>query len=156
MDDSRNQRFVAFYEASFGSVLAAVRAFCGDGEMAFEATQEAFARAYSRWGRVAEANHPQAWVTKTAINHTRRMSRRRHLSSSNTSTSEGPTPDRLDVVEALRGLPDRQRQAVVLHYLADCPVTVVAEVMGISEGAVKSHLFKARASLKSVLEVGHA
>jgi RNA polymerase sigma-70 factor (ECF subfamily) len=62
----------------------------------------------------------------------------------------------VDVLAALRSLPERQRQAVVLHYLTDCPVATVAEVMGVSEGAVKAHLFKARAALRSGLEVRHA
>jgi RNA polymerase sigma-70 factor (ECF subfamily) len=62
----------------------------------------------------------------------------------------------LDVLTALRSLPERQRQAVVLHYLLDCPVATVADLMSVSEGAVKAHLFKARATLRTLLEVRHA
>jgi RNA polymerase sigma-70 factor, ECF subfamily len=149
------RRFDAFYNSAFRPVQAAVRAFCGDGDVAHEATQEAFARAYARWGRLHNSAHPQAWVTKTAINLTRRHFRRRPLYPGDVATP-GPTPDRVDVLTALRSLPDRQRQAVVLHYLSDCPVAAVAEVMGVSEGAVKAHLFKARAALRNGLEVRHA
>lgn len=56
----------------------------------------------------------------------------------------------------MRSLPERQRQAVVLHYLVDSPLVAVADAMGISEGAVKAHLFKARAALRGRLEVDHA
>ena len=135
-------------------VSSAVRAFCGDADVAHEATQEAFARAFARWRRLHDSPHPQAWVTKTAINITRRHFRRRPLPATGAPTP-GPTPDRVDVLTALRSLPDRQRQAVVLHYLTDSPVAAVAEVMGVSEGAVKAHLFKARAALRRGLEVGH-
>ena len=45
----------------------------------------------------------------------------------------------------------RQRLAVVLHYLDDRPIPEVAHVMGISEGAVNSHLHRARETLRSLL-----
>jgi len=64
--------------------------------------------------------------------------------------------DRLDLLAALRSLPERQRQAVVLHYLMDCRVATVAELMGLSEGTVKAHLHRARATLHDLLEVRHA
>lgn len=147
--------FVDFYGSAFRPVSAAVRAFCGDADVAHEATQEAFARSFARWGRVKDSAHPQAWVTKTAINLTRRHFRNRPTASSPLDAA-GPSGDRLDLLTALRSLPERQRQAVVLHYIIDSPLTAVAEVMGISEGAVKAHLFKARAALRGRLEVDHA
>ncbi|MDP9067953.1 MAG: sigma-70 family RNA polymerase sigma factor [Actinomycetota bacterium] len=147
--------FADFYAAGFRTVSAAVRAFCGNADVAHEATQEAFARAYARWPRVRDSAYPQAWVTKTAINLTRRHFRSRSGMAA-TTDSAGPSADRVDLLSALRALPERQRQAVVLHYLIDSPLAAVAEVMGISEGAVKAHLFKARAALRGELEVGHA
>ena len=60
---------------------------------------------------------------------------------------------RVDIVESLQRLPGRQRQAVVLFYLADHPLSVVADLMNISDGAVKSHLSRAREALKGSLEV---
>lgn len=148
------RRFEDFYASAFRPVSAAVRAFCGDADVAHEATQEAFARAYARWRRLQDAAYPQAWVTTTAINLSRRHFRRRKLPTG-TDLTAGPTGDRVDLLTALRALPERQRQAVVLHYLVDSPLTAVAEAMGISEGAVKSHLFKARAALRGALEVDH-
>jgi len=59
---------------------------------------------------------------------------------------------RLDVERAVVSLPRRQREVITLHYLADLPVADVAVVLGISVGSVKSHLFDARAALRSRLE----
>jgi RNA polymerase sigma-70 factor (ECF subfamily) len=154
----RTDDFAEFYTTSFARVARAVRAFCGNADVAHEATQEAFARAFSRWPKVKEVAWPEAWVTTTAMNvskrHFRRRSRQRATAPG--ESSAGPSGDRVDVLAALRLLPERQRQATVLHYLLDCPVGAVAELMGLSDGAVKAHLHKARATLRNSLEVRHA
>lgn len=148
--------FSEFYATSFQRVCAAVRAFCGDADVAREATQEAFARAYARWSRLHDGPSPLAWVTTTALNLSRRHYRRRKVLSGAARSDDAPTGDRLDVLAALRALPERQRQAVVLHYLMDLPVATVADVMGTSDGTIKAHLHKGRAALRTALEVRHA
>jgi RNA polymerase sigma-70 factor (ECF subfamily) len=153
-----SDEFADFYLGSFDRVLAVVGAFCGDGDVAYEATQEAFARAYSRWTRLQQHTSPKGWVTTTALNLTRRHfgGRTRKAVYLQQENPAGPNPDRVDVLAALLSLPERQRQAVVLHYFLDCSVASVADLMGVSEGAVKAHLHKARASLRLSLEVRHA
>ena len=65
-----------------------------------------------------------------------------------------PAPfERIDLQRALQRLAPRQRHAAILHYLGDLPVAAVAELMQISEGAVKAHLSAARKALRRVLEV---
>ena len=59
----------------------------------------------------------------------------------------GPEPDRVALVAALAGLPDRHRRVIVLHYLADLPVAAIARELGVAEGTVKSWLHRARAAL---------
>lgn len=149
--------FADFYERDFKRVSAAVRAYCGDADVAFEAAQEAFARCYARWGKLKEEPWRTGWVTTTAINLSRRhfKGRGRRSGVEEEPTSPGPSSDHLDLLAQLRSLPERQRQAVVLHYLIDLPVTEVADLMSLSEGAVKSHLHKARASLRISMEDSH-
>jgi RNA polymerase sigma-70 factor (ECF subfamily) len=67
------------------------------------------------------------------------------------TASAEPSPDRLDLVAALANLPRRQRQAMVLHYLADIPVAEIATQMGAAEGTVKSWLHRARTTLAARL-----
>jgi len=55
------------------------------------------------------------------------------------------------VVRALRALPRRQREAFSLRVLEELDVPTTAQVMGCSEGAVKTHLFRAREALKTQL-----
>ena len=56
------------------------------------------------------------------------------------------------MVSALRALPERQREALVLRYYGDLSEAQIASVMGISRGAVKSHTARAMAALRVVLE----
>ena len=56
------------------------------------------------------------------------------------------------VVAALRHLPDRQREAIVLRYYADLSEAEIATAMGISRGAVKSHTARGMSALRAALE----
>ncbi|HEY1321397.1 MAG TPA: sigma-70 family RNA polymerase sigma factor, partial [Streptosporangiaceae bacterium] len=60
--------------------------------------------------------------------------------------------ERSAVINALRTLPPRQREALVLKYYADLSEAQIASAMGISRGAVKSHTARAMTSLRAVLE----
>jgi RNA polymerase sigma-70 factor, ECF subfamily len=150
--------FAQFYSLSFKRVALAARAFCRDVDVADDAAQEAFARAYSRWSRVRKTSFPEAWVMTTALNLTKRHFRRRsrEARATNDASVPGPSGDRTDLLVALRLLPERQREAVVLHYLGDIPIYGVAEAMGVSQGTVKAHLNKARSALRAPLEIRDA
>ena len=92
----------------------------------------------------------------TAMNHARRSSRSYSASVFSPTDRPGPSGDRVDIARALLSLPERQRQAVILFHIADQPISAVAELMGVSEGSVKTHLSRARKVLRDLLEVKHA
>jgi hypothetical protein len=69
--------FQELYEREFGAVYRAAFALCGDRELAQDATQEAFARAMSRWGRLRGEPWAAGWVMTTALNVARRGLRTR-------------------------------------------------------------------------------
>jgi RNA polymerase sigma factor (sigma-70 family) len=56
------------------------------------------------------------------------------------------------VMDALRRLPQRQREVLVLRYYADLSEADIAAALGISRGAVKSHASRAAATLRQTLE----
>lgn len=151
--------FDEFCRSEYGNVFRAACLATGDAEVARDATQEAFGRAFSRWARLSR--HPWAggWVTTTALNLCRKELRRRARDLPDLTVDvsrDRDVPQELDVVAALGRLPFRQRQAVVLFYWSDLPAAAVADLMSISEGAVRAHLTHARAALRKTLEVNHA
>jgi RNA polymerase sigma-70 factor (ECF subfamily) len=145
--------FEDFYAAEFDRVFDSAFAFSGDRDVAADATQEAFARAFARWRRLSRQEWAGAWVTTTALNVLRR--RYRDAARSRLPADERASHDahgRVDLLRALRALPVRQREAAVLFYVADLPLHAVADAMRISDGAVKSHLARAREGLRVSLE----
>lgn len=152
--------FEAFYQNEFDDVFRGCILMTGSREVAMDATQEAFTRAFVQWRRLSRHSWAGGWVMTTALNLCRRRARdplpvgdRPEKVASAVAT---PRADRIDLQRALRSLPARQRQATILHYLGDLPIASVAELMQISEGAVKAHLFEARKSLRRALEVSDA
>jgi RNA polymerase sigma-70 factor, ECF subfamily len=152
--------FVSFFETEFNRVLRAAYLFCGDYEAASDAAQEAFARAYERWARLRAKPWLSGWLMTTAFNLCKRQAMRTRRESAlnagslEAGTSPSSRAERVDVVRAIRALPIRQRQTVTLFYLTDYSSAQVAHVLGISEGAVKKHLARARESLRNAPELG--
>jgi DNA-directed RNA polymerase specialized sigma24 family protein len=141
--------FERFYEREAQSVFGAVFLLCRDATLAEDATQEAFARALARWDRLGTQPWAGGWVMTTALNAARRGLRRRHLPLE-ASPNPGHSPD-VELWAAVRRLPRRQQQTVVLRYRMDLPVREIAEILGCREGTVRTHLARARESLRSSL-----
>lgn len=132
-----------------------------DGEaVAEEAVQEALARAWERGERGERIESLPAWVATAAANILRSRIRRR-IVERRVRKRLGPvaiepeppstTELRVDVGRAIRALPRRQREAIVLRYLADLDIAEVARALGRTEGAVRTMLHRARATLALAL-----
>jgi RNA polymerase sigma-70 factor (sigma-E family) len=122
----------------------------GDRGDAEDVAQEALARAALRWSRLED--RPEGWVTRVASNLAIDRIRRRGRTSPSINRPLGLVDphigERGDLVNGLRRLPRRQREAVVLRYLADFSEADVAIVMHCSEGTVKSHCARGLAALR--------
>ena len=148
----------AYRRRVFGLAFSVLR----DRGAAEDVAQEVFVslwRALPRYdGRARLSTWIYAITRNAAVSALR--GRRRSVSLSDPAvfeeadaTAAAPAPDPAD--EALRrqveALPDKQRQAVTLYYLEERPVAEVAEMMGLPENTVKTHLHRARASLAEAL-----
>jgi RNA polymerase sigma-70 factor (ECF subfamily) len=148
--------FDDFYAANFRSVAVQLYAYFGDMGDAHDVTQEAFCRAWQRWSTVRGYGNPVAWVRtvawRLAISRWRRVkTAMRHLASQREEHEAAVDGLRVDLVRALRTLPDNQRRAVVQHYLGGMSVAEIAADSGAAEGTVKSWLSRARTALAQEL-----
>ncbi len=93
-------------------------------------------------------DNPEAYLFRAVLNQSRSVWRQRQrpqlVRDERIECASDPLPE---VVEALRGLPPRQRAATYLVYFADLSVSDTAELMGCTQGTVKRHLHDARRRL---------
>jgi len=138
-------------------VLSALAAHEVGRAAADDVVQETLLRAWQRRETYDPARgSAKVWLVGVLLDRSRRhRMRRRRVPDDLPSEPTAQAPDaadRMDVERAVRQLPARQRQAVVLHYLADLPVAEVATLLHVTEGAVKAQLYDARAKLRHLLE----
>lgn len=157
VDHKADEEFAEFYEQARTGCLRAVYAAMGDWALAEDVTAEAFARAYASWRTVSKHPAPRAWVVRTALNtHISWWRRRRREVALDVShdledpTPHGPGFDR-SVSLALRALPTRQREVVVLRIFLDLDTKTTARVLGVTPGTVMTHLSRALAALRTAL-----
>lgn len=151
MDDELG--FNEFYVASFQRLVGQVYAMTGSLAESEDAVQEACARAWQRWNKVAGYGDPEAWVRTVAYRITVsswRKSRNRlvaHRSLERAQVLPGLSPDHLALLSALRRIPAEQRRAIVLHHLVGLSVGEIAEETAVSTGTVKARLARGRRAL---------
>ena len=151
--------FDEFFANYYDDLARTLTVALADRTAAEEAAQEAMTRALRRWRHVRGLERPAAWLYVVAMNHVRDRWRRERREPSWGSGRESSTADpsggvatALSVRDAITTLPARQREAVVLRYLADLPLADVAEAMGCAVGTVKATLHQALASLRVELK----
>ena len=134
----------------------------GDRPAAEDAVQEAFCGLYRRWHSLADPAKALSYARSSVINNCRTALRRR-------SRHGGPDPSAADplgesaealaligeehreVLAAIRRLPARQREALVLRFYLDLDEGEIAASMRISRGTVKSTTSRALAALGRML-----
>ena len=158
--------FAEFYRATYPGLVAELYAFTGGMAEAQDVVQEAFTRAWSRWGRLQSYDQPRAWVARVgyrlAVSRWRRARDSVAMLRRHTPPPDGPPPSEASValVAALRRIPAEQRRAVVLHHMAGHPVAEIARSEGVAEGTIKARLSRGRQRLAELLddkeEIPHA
>ncbi|MEM9563039.1 MAG: sigma-70 family RNA polymerase sigma factor [Actinomycetota bacterium] len=157
-DVADDAAFERWYRREHPRVAAALAVAGGHVDVAREATDEAFVRAYERWPRVRVMDSPGGWLYRVALNELRRRLRRRTIERE--LLRRHRPPDRADdpppvadprVWDAVRQLPRRQRSAVALRYVLDLSERDVATTMGITRGAASATLASARHNLQQAL-----
>ncbi len=131
----------------------------GDRDAAQDAVQDALANALARWDRVAATDDPGAYVRRMVVNA--HVSTWRRFGRRVTPVAEVRGGSVTDVANAVarddavwrvcRGLPTKQRAAVVLRYYEDLEFAEIARILDCSEATVRSQLHRALSSLRTEL-----
>lgn len=144
--------FDAFYREQRDGLVRLCYLSTLDVEVAADSAQEAMLRAFIRWPTLRD-EEPLAWVRTVALNlcrsRWRRVQRELRLLPRLYSMPGQSLPRDVDLVAALRSLPGRQREAVVLRYWGDLSVEECAAAMGVTSGSVNQHLSRARTALRA-------
>ncbi len=151
--------FEEFIRAELGPLTRFAGALTGDRYAAEDMLSDALLKVASRWRRISRADDPAAYVRRVVINtylsDLRKAKRRKTMVTSDSWLLDRPAPDmaadvaaRQDVAALLARLPPQQRAAVVLRYLLDQTDDQIAAALNCSPGTVRSHLSRARATLR--------
>ena len=150
--------FEAFYREHLGRVVRACALVTLDPDAAEDIAAEAFSRLWSHWDRIEDDDHAGGYVFKSAM----RLCSRKRRSAAELFT-EGASPsrpdpadvaiNREDIAAALRVLPLRQRQAVVLRDWAGFSTSDIAGLLSMRESTVRVHLARGRERLRGLLGV---
>ena len=152
---ARDESFDFAFTTLFPRAFRLTYRLLGDRAAAEDAAAEALARAYADWKRVAELPYREAWVLRVASNVALDQIRRRKLSPglpAAVTDDEDAHALRVALWAALRALPHRQREIVVLRYVAGLTEGEVAQLLGLSLGTVKTHVTRGRAALRRLIK----
>ena len=151
----------ALYRAQAVGLIRLAYLMLGDRAAAEDVVQDAFFGLYRNWGRLADPSGALPYVRSSVLNGCRSALRRRALGhrvtmyQPPTGSAEAAVlsrEERQEVLRAVRRLPDRQREALVLRFYLDLPDPEIARVMGIRPGTVRSATHRALKALGHLLE----
>jgi RNA polymerase sigma factor (sigma-70 family) len=172
--------FDDLFRSVWSRAVTTARRIVGPGGDPEALAAEALTRAFDRWPSVGRHPAPDAWVLRVTINLALDKVRRTPATTSTSApvassssssggeafvdlregsmthglvvdSSDDATAVRLALGAALRALPEKQRHAVALRYLAGCQEDEIAASLGVAPGTVKTHLKRGLAKLRAEL-----
>jgi RNA polymerase sigma-70 factor (sigma-E family) len=158
-EQDRSAAITALYREHALGLIRLAHVMLGDKAAAEDVVQEAFCGLYRRWGHLAEPDKALPYLRSSVLNgcrslqrRTRRESRAPLWASRAVADPTLSSEDRRLLVDAMRHLPDRQREALVLRFYLDMSDAQVATAMGISQGTVRSTTHRALVALGVALK----
>ncbi len=152
--------FDAFYRDEYRPLLKLAWSLAGRRDLGEELVQEAMVTVHQRWDTVRSYDKPGAYARRVLLNAATSAARRRAAEKRAVERLEArtgpvrlapePPPDE-SFWAALRALPERQAQAVALHYIEDRSIDSIAEILDIAPNTVKVHLHRGRLALAETL-----
>ena len=153
------------YAAHWRSLVRLAVLLVRDTGTAEDVVQDAFIAMHGRWTKLRGPDRALAYLRQSVVNGSRSVLRHRKVVDRHTRrTAAMPPADepgadlpvtdrarRAAVLHALAALPVRQREVLALRYYLDLSEAEIADALGISRGAVKSHASRGAAALRLLL-----
>jgi RNA polymerase sigma-70 factor (sigma-E family) len=162
VDAEADRAVTELYSIHYRSLVRLAALLVRDVGTAEEVVQDSFVAMHGGWRRLRDSDKALSYLRQSVVNRSRSVLRHRVVVDRNAPKPQPDEPsaehgafallDRASVIEALRSLPARQREALVLRFYADMSEAQIAHAMQISRGAVKSHTARAMQALRQVLE----
>ena len=154
------QAVTALYQAHGVGLIRLAVIMLGDRHAAEDVVQEAFCGLYKHWDRLTDPRNALGYVRSSVLNGCRTVLRRTRVTARPFLEPAAPSAeadalvgeDHRAVLAALRRLPPRQREALVLRFYVDLPEPEIAAAMGVSRGTVKSTTARALAAVGRMLQ----
>ena len=150
------------YAAHYRRLVRLSTLLVRDPETAEEVVQDSFVAMHGRWRSLKEPDQALAYLRQAVVNRSRSVLRHRGVRARYVAPAVPDLPGadehalaaerRATVLDALRALPDRQREVLALRYYLDLSEADIASTLGISRGAVKTHASRGVAALRSRME----
>jgi len=152
------------FSAHYRQLVRLAVLLLADRSVAEELVQDAYVRLHQHWSRLRDPDRALGYLRTSVVNAVRSAQRHRGVADRYLARWRPPPDepsaevgalgvlDHESVITALRALPARQREALVLRYYLDLSESEIADAMGISRGAVKSHASRGIAALRTTLE----
>jgi RNA polymerase sigma-70 factor (ECF subfamily) len=159
---SSTAQFDRLYRQHAASVYRYARAVLGNHADAEDVTQQTFLNAYRAVAQGTKPRKAENWLFTIAHNEIRRHLRDTYAQRQQVEldaeladhTPERPEPSVTDVLRALQHLTANQRSALVMREFEGRSYAEITEIMGISQGALETLMFRARRTLAAALEDG--
>ena len=153
------QAVTALYQAHALGLIRLAVVMLGDRAAAEDVVQEAFCGLYRRWNHLSDTDKALSYVRSSVINGCRSVLLKRRLPSGLRWEPAGESAESAvliseehqEVLAAMRRLPVRQREAVVLRFYLDLGEEEIAASMKVTRGTVKSTTSRALAALGKML-----
>jgi RNA polymerase sigma-70 factor (sigma-E family) len=156
----------ALYSDHAVSLIRLAYLMLGDRPAAEDAVQDAFIGLYRHWDRLDDPGRALGYVRTAVLNGCRSTLRQvqgRRAAGHKLAAAQQPPAasaeaavlsreEREEVMRAVRRLPERQREALVLRFYLDLPEREIARIMGLRPGSVRSATHRALRALGRSLE----
>jgi RNA polymerase sigma-70 factor (sigma-E family) len=156
---SADEAVTHLYSGHYSPLVRLATMLLADQGRAEEVVQDAYVSLHGRWAGLADPDRAVAYLRTSVVNGARSQLRRRAVAARHRPVPPGPVgsaessalaaEERRELLAALDGLPNRQREVLLLRYYLDLSEADIADTLRISRGAVKTHSSRGIAALRT-------